>query len=135
MNLIQKPSEVRKKLGYFGIGGAITLLGRKALILARRGECFREFLIVLSEPRPSSRAMAAARDHTFRMASLSDLEALSRDPASNILDRDIESFKEGCQCLLQMDGDKLVGYTWIVDFKTDRCRLGLPSQPARRCRL
>lgn len=115
MNLIRKPSEVRKKLGYFGIGGAITLLGRKTMILAQRGECFREFLIVLSEPRPSPKAMAAAKDHTFRMASLSDLEALSKDPASNILDRDLESFKDGCHCLLQMDGEKLVGYTWIVD--------------------
>lgn len=115
MSLNRKPADIIKKLRYFGFGGAMTLLGRRALIASKRGEAFREFLIVLSDPKPTPKALAAAKNHSFRMATLSDLERLSKDPSTNILERDIESFKEGCLCLLQLDGENLVGYTWIVD--------------------
>jgi hypothetical protein len=71
--------------------------------------------MVLSEPRPTPQALAAASQHSFRLATLSDLERLKKDGNSNVFERDIEAFKSGSVCLLQLDGENLVGYTWVAD--------------------
>ena len=118
MNTLQQPgklSKLVKKVKFLGIGGVFTLLARRILTIAPGGTAFREFLVVLSEPQPTPQAIAAASHHTFRLATQSDLEGLQKDPGSNIFERDIEALKHGNACLLQLDGDKLVGYTWIAE--------------------
>jgi RimJ/RimL family protein N-acetyltransferase len=97
----------------FGLKGALTHLGRRALTTVPGGKAFRFFIIVLETPRPTPEAARAARDHTFRFATLEDLERLIKDPDSMLFERDIQSFNNGCRCLLQFDGTELVGYTWI----------------------
>lgn len=96
-----------------GFKGSFTHLGRRAMTWAPGGTSFRYFLVVLDVPRPTPAAMRAAKDHTFRLATLEDLERLSHDPASQLHERDLLSYEHGCRCLLQLDGAELVGYTWI----------------------
>lgn len=107
---VVKARALATELGPLGIA---THVARRLLCAVPGGETFRFFLIVLSEPHPTPAAAAAGRDHTFRFASRPDLEALRRDPASGIFDRDLESFANGNRCLLQLDGDQLVGYSWV----------------------
>lgn len=71
--------------------------------------------MVLSEPQPTPRALEAAKDHTFRLATLDDLKRLMDDGDANVFERDIEAFKSGGVCLLQLDGEILVGYTWVAE--------------------
>jgi hypothetical protein len=106
-------SEAGQRLKAMGIRGAFTHLVRRALTFAPGGKGLRLFLVVLSEPRPTPEAIAAASKHTFRFASLDDLQRLLKDNSSKIVERDIVSFESGNRCLLQLDGDNLVGYTWI----------------------
>jgi hypothetical protein len=82
------------------------------LVNAARGQYARVFLIVLSEPRPSPHA-AAARAHTFQFASRAELESLAKDPCNGVAPCDLEAAANGSRCLLQLDGSKLVGYSWI----------------------
>lgn len=96
-----------------GLKGTLTHIGRLALTTVPGGKAFRFFLVVLETPRPTPAATQAARDHIFRFATLEELERLRKDPASHLYERDIQSFKNGCRCLLQLDGEELVGYTWI----------------------
>ena len=96
-----------------GLKGSLVHLARRALTTVPGGKAFRFFLVVLDTPRPAPGAAQAAKDHTFRFATLEDLERLHKDPESHLYERDIQSFKNGCRCLLQLDGAKLVGYTWI----------------------
>ena len=117
MNPLNEPSKLSKlvkKAKFLGVGGICTLLARRVLTIAPGGKAFREFLVVLSEPQPTPQAIAAASNHTFRLATLGDLEALVKDPSSNLVDRDIEAFNDGNSCMLQLDGNNLVGYTWIA---------------------
>lgn len=97
----------------FGVKGGITHLGRLALSTVPGGKVFRFFIIVLDTPRPTPESARAAKDHTFRFATLQDLEHFIKDPDSMLFERDIRSFKNGCRCLLQFNGEELVGYTWI----------------------
>jgi len=96
-----------------GPRGLITHLYRRALMFVPGGSAFRVFLVVLTQPRPTSEAMASARNHTFTFATLEDLQVLLNDKDAEIFERDITSFQSGNRCLLQRDGSKLVGYTWI----------------------
>ncbi|HUN93854.1 MAG TPA: hypothetical protein VMU33_17530 [Burkholderiaceae bacterium] len=110
MTRLRKSFERARKLG---LKGSLTHLARIALTTVPGGEAYRYFLVVLDTPRPSPDAARASQDHTFRFATIDDLERLKKDPDAHIFDRDIESFKNGCRCLLQFDGEHLVGYTWI----------------------
>lgn len=96
-----------------GLRGAFTHLARRALTTVPGGKAFRFFLVVLDTPRPAPNAAEAAKEHTFRFATLEDLERFRKDPAAHLYERDIESFRNGCRCLLQLNGEELVGYTWI----------------------
>ena len=96
-----------------GFKGTLIHLGRVALTTIPGGSAFRYFLVVLDTPRPTPDALLASKDHTFRFATLDDIERLRQDPDSQLYDRDILSYRNGCRCLLQLDGDQLVGYTWI----------------------
>ena len=113
MSLIKKAQQAARLIGELGLIGVFVHLGRRALVYSPGGDAFRVFLVVLTQPRPTPEATAAAREHTFRFASLDDLERLLQDPSSKIYERDIVSFKNGNRCLLQLDGEKLVGYTWV----------------------
>lgn len=112
-NQSQRSSEFRKKLKALGVIGSIKQFARRALVFAPGGKAFRLILVVLATPRPTPDAMASSKHHTFRIATLSDLERLKQDPSSGLEDRDIAAFNDGALCLLQLDGDKLVGYTWV----------------------
>jgi ribosomal protein S18 acetylase RimI-like enzyme len=74
----------------------------------------RKILVVLAEPRPLPRAIEAAATHKFTFASTEDLEKLGQNPAYSITPTDVERVsKEVARCLLQLDGETLVGYAWI----------------------
>lgn len=72
------------------------------------------FLFTLSNPLPLPRALAAASDHDFHFASTDEVIAIRDDHATMLSERDIEASRAGDRCLLQMDGERLVGYTWIA---------------------
>lgn len=110
---MQKITKAFGRARELGLKGALTHIARSALSYVPGGRVSRFFLIVLDTPRPAPAAVEAAKGHTFRFATLDDLERLKQDAASHIYERDILSFKNGCRCLLQMDGEELVGYTWI----------------------
>ena len=105
--------DVVKDMRSFGARGLLTHLVRRALTIAPGGVAFRMILVVLSEPRPSPEAAAAATHHIFRFAVLDDLVRLAEARNANIFERDVASLQNGNRCLLQLDGDQLVGYTWI----------------------
>ena len=109
----QKWSDLKKKLKVLGVRGSITHMWRRAISYTPGGKSFRLFLIVLSEPRPTPQAIAAASQHTFRFATLSDIEHFQKDPNSKLFERHTAWIADGNQCLLQLDGEKLVGYTWV----------------------
>lgn len=74
----------------------------------------RKILVVLSEPKALPRAIEAAKTHRFVFASQQDLERLAQTPAYAIGPIDIERVaNDTARCLLQLDGEKLVGYAWI----------------------
>ncbi len=110
---MQKMAKAFDKAWQFGVGGLLTHIARRALAFVPGGKVSRYFLIVLDTPRPAPAAVLAAKDHTFRFATLEDLERLKQKPESHIYERDIASFRNGCRCLLQIHGEALVGYTWI----------------------
>jgi hypothetical protein len=67
----------------------------------------------MSEPRPAPEAEKTAIDRTFRWATRDDLLTLVETPSSEIKKRDLQSFDDGNCCLLQLDKEALVGYTWV----------------------
>ncbi|MFN0064040.1 MAG: hypothetical protein ACKVPX_16150 [Myxococcaceae bacterium] len=108
-------ARVRELALQLGVKGLCTHLARRAMTFAPGGRAFRLFLVALEQPRPVAAATEAAKTHTFRFATLEDIERFQQDPASNLEARDVVSFKEGNRCLLQLRGNTLVGYTWISD--------------------
>jgi hypothetical protein len=108
-----------------GAAGAAAHLGRHLMRRLRGGEAFRLFLVVLTEPRPTAAAQQAAKNHTLRFATLEDLERLQADPTSNFSPWDVDAHREGCRCLLQLDGEKLVGHTWVSTAPLIELRWGL----------
>lgn len=111
--MIGRVLEVVRGMRALGPRGFVVHLARRALTTAPGGEAFRLFIVVLSEPRPTPEAAAAAQNHVFRFAMPDDVERLARIKGANIFERDIVSLRNGNRCLLQLDGDTLVGYTWI----------------------
>lgn len=110
---MMRVGEVFKWVAQKGFRGLMIHLYRRALVFVPGGSAFRVFLVVLTQPLPTPEAMASARNHTFTFATLDDLRALLNNPDAEIYERDIQSFQGGNRCLLQRDGAKLVGYTWI----------------------
>ncbi|MDH5181743.1 MAG: hypothetical protein OEZ39_05595 [Gammaproteobacteria bacterium] len=97
-----------------GLGGVILYISRKLFWPSREGTSSRIFLFVLDKPRPTAAGIEAAKDHLFRFATREDLLNLQQEAAWDIHDRDIAAFDKGDRCLLQLDGDKLVGYAWLA---------------------
>jgi hypothetical protein len=96
-----------------GVRGAGVHAARRMLTTVPGGEVFRMFLIVLTTPRPTPAASEAAKNHTFKFASREELLRFSKLPEAKLFDRDIASFDAGNRCLLQLDREHLVGYSWV----------------------
>lgn len=91
----------------------------------------RLYLYGLSEPRAVPEAAHAARSHTFRLATAEEIAAGVGGTWSA---RDVDAVRRGDRCLVQRDGDRLVGYTWTsvspLVFITDGLHLNLPEDAA-----
>ncbi|HEU4603542.1 MAG TPA: hypothetical protein VFS24_16330 [Steroidobacteraceae bacterium] len=92
----------------------------------------RKILFAIAEPQPLPDAMKAAAEHVFKFASPEDLAALAPDPTNSIAPIDIERVRNGIsRCMLQMDGETLVGYAWIwtnrLAYIDDGVHLNLPN--------
>jgi len=111
LELIQKARATVTQLGVRGTG--IHVARRILVTVPGAAETFRMFLIVLTTPRPTPAASEAAKNHTFRFASRDELVEFSKQPEAKLYERDIASHDAGNRCLLQLDGENLVGYTWI----------------------
>lgn len=74
----------------------------------------RFFLFELSIPRPAPESVRAAEGHVFRFATMEDILEYQKDPVWDIAQIDVTAFEKGDRCLLQLDGDKLVGYAWLA---------------------
>ncbi|MFN0064035.1 MAG: hypothetical protein ACKVPX_16125 [Myxococcaceae bacterium] len=96
-----------------GPGGILRHVARRALTTAPDGDAFRLFLMVLNRPRALIEVRTGASNHTFRFATLEDIETLRQAPETQLAERDMRSLSAGSRCLLQWDGVKLVGYTWV----------------------
>lgn len=72
------------------------------------------YLYILDKPRPNPRSIEAAKNHTFKFATLDDLKLLQKTPDFDIHDADISAFENGDRCLLQLDENELVGYAWLA---------------------
>lgn len=109
---LNKAKEILKRHGLITL---LIFLSRKVAqgLFGEQGYK-RIFLFELSEPRPAQKSMDAAKDHVFRFATIEDIEALRIEDKWDISDEDIKAFKKGDQCLLQIDGDRLVGYAWLA---------------------
>lgn len=114
---LQTLEKARTLVAQLGLRGTGTHVARKLLTTVPGGVASRIFFIVLTTPRPTPAAAEAGKHHAFRFATLADIERLKNDPSTKLFDRDVESMKTGNRCLLQYDGDKLVGYTWIAGSK------------------
>lgn len=92
----------------------------------------RKLLFALYEPRSMPDAVEAAKTHRFKFATPEELAALSSTPAYAIEPIDVQRVATGvARCMLQLDGDKLVGYAWIwthrLAFIDDGVHLNLPD--------
>jgi hypothetical protein len=114
MQPLQHIEKARSLVTQLGLRGTGTHVARKLLTTVPGGEASRIFLFVLTTPRPTPAAAEAGKHHGFRFASLADIHALKANPDNKLFERDVESMQAGNRCLLQYDGDKLVGYTWIA---------------------
>ena len=73
----------------------------------------RLLLIILDHPQPIPKAVEASRSHRFFFAEPEELERF-QDPAYEISGSNIQQVRDGTSlCLLQLDGDVLVGYSWV----------------------
>lgn len=74
----------------------------------------RIYLYALSEPRPAPKAEAAAATHVTRFATPDELVAIHARGDATLSKNDLLAAQKGDRCLLQLDGDALVGYAWIA---------------------
>jgi len=125
MKYLKRPLSILKIIRFYGICEMVKIgwykyWGKTRLIL-----------FALSEPRPIPKAVDAAKNHTFKFATVDDLTELKKDPETDIKQDDIEHIKKGVRCLLQMDGDVLVGFTWVwcnqLAHTTDGVHINLPD--------
>ena len=98
-----------------GVTGLFVHLWRRFLVFKPGGQSFRLFLVQLTTPTPSADALEKAKHHTFRFGTREELELLADKPGTGLRKKCISHLDNGCRCLLQLDGDKLVGFTWVSD--------------------
>jgi hypothetical protein len=113
VDLRAKLKNARSILKSHGLRGLAVHVARRLVWSVRGGEGCRIFLYELDTPRPRPEAIQAAAGHTFRFATEEEVRALHADPAAEVMDQDLLAFERGARCLLQYDGDTLVGYTWL----------------------
>lgn len=80
----------------------------------QRRNCLPDFPVYPGHPQAVTRQHQAAEGHTFRFATIEDIRTLHAEPVWDIRDKDVLAFEKGDRCLLQLDGDKLVGYAWLA---------------------
>lgn len=114
MTIKNKLSTAQSILSRHGPGGFIVYLLRIIFWRGRAENSCRIFLFELSTPRSTPQSFHDAEGHTFRFATAEDVRTYHADPAWNIRDRDVLAFERGDRCLLQFDGDTLVGFAWIA---------------------
>lgn len=102
-----KLAKMRSIVRRHGVTGCIVFLLRVIVWRGYSQNACRMFLFALSTPRP-----AVDNGHTFRFASIEDIRKYHADPAWPIRDRDVQAFERGDRCLLEFDGDALVGFAW-----------------------
>lgn len=109
-----KLNKIRLLLVRHGLKGLIVYLSRLAFLGGCADKNCRIFLFQLTAPLPAPESIRAAEGHTFRFATIEDIHTYRADPAWDIRDNDVLAFKKGDRCLLQLDGDTLVGYAWLA---------------------
>ena len=107
-------AKLRSVAGRYGLSGLGVHLGRRVLTVAPGGQVQRFFLFALEQAQASPRSLEASKGHTFRLATVEDIERYRGIPEAKIFDRDVAAIKSGNRCLLQLDEDKLVGYSWVA---------------------
>jgi len=113
MHMDNKLARARSIFRRHGLKGFAVCLFRVLLWHRFDGSLYRIFLFELSTP-PSAPQRIPDNGHTFRFASMEDIRTYHADPAWPIRDRDVLAFERGDRCLLQFDGDTLVGFAWIA---------------------
>ena len=75
--------------------------------------CYK-ILFALDEPKPNENAVITSANHVFRFATVDELKMFSKVKDFDIHDFDIERVERGsARCMLQLDKENLVGYSWI----------------------
>jgi hypothetical protein len=110
-HVLRRMRQIAKVHGWKGL---FLFLARRILWWVPGGECTRNFLYVLATPRPAPKAVEAAKAHVFKFATREDLMALRALLPTHIRDDIVAAFERGHKCLLQHDGGKLAGYTWVA---------------------
>lgn len=113
MSWKNKIAKMRSILRRHGLKGLIVCLFRVVFWQGITRSSCRILLFELSAPRPGPQRISET-GHTFRFATMEDIRKYHADPAWNIRDRDVQAFERGDRCLLQFDGDTLVGFSWIA---------------------
>jgi len=119
---------ILEKQQNFGVKEALRIAWSGLLNLGAR----RLILYALSTPKAIPKAVEAAKNHTFKFASLEELMFFSQDPDNRIGQVDIDRVKNGhVQCLLQLDGEFLAGFAWVwrskLAYISDGFHLNLPD--------
>lgn len=114
MKIKDKLAKARLILSRHGIGGFVVYLYRLIFWGGYTDKSCRVFLFELTTPRPTLESIRAAEGHTFRFATIEDIHTYQDGPIWDIWDIDILAFERGDRCLLQFDGNTLVGYTWLA---------------------
>lgn len=114
MGIKSKLNKAKSLFHRHGIRGFFTYLIRKILWSRKKTRYCRLFLFVLDTPKQNKTNIQAAADHTFRFATLEDINTLLVNPSWKISDKNLNDFKQGDKCLLQFDGEKMVGYSWLA---------------------
>ncbi|HPC96307.1 MAG TPA: hypothetical protein PLU87_15275 [Sedimentisphaerales bacterium] len=113
MDVARGLAKARSILRRHGLSGFIVWAFRILFRGGYRRNACRIFLFALSSP-PSASAEIPDTGHTFRFATSEDIRTYHADPAWPVRDRDVLAFERGDRCLLQFDGDALVGFAWIA---------------------
>lgn len=109
INGVGRLRNFRALWGQAGWRGMMNLADRRV-----RPHTRRIYLYALSTPRPSPTALAAAAGHVTRFATREDLAAIYARGDATLSENDLLGAEKGDRCLLQLDGDTLVGYAWIA---------------------
>lgn len=114
MNIKSKLNTARLILSRHGLRGFVVYLSRLIFWRGHDDKSCRIFLFVLDRHKATHESIKAADGHTFRFATIEDIRTYRADPVWDIEDKNVLAFERGDRCLLQFDGDTLVGYGWIA---------------------